>query len=272
MMRWFELAEMTSPEFAAVKSSIRVALIPVGATEQHGPNSALSTDYAIAQRLCERLAEKLHPNAVVVPPIPFGISHHHMGFPGTITLSAETFIGLVFDIARSLKGNGIERLLFVNGHNGNTAILNVATTKIRYELGVEAATAFWFQQASDRVKAHARTKRFGHACEVETSVLLALAPELVRRDALEAGDMIDSPRRLAFNNEPFFLQLPIPFHEQTRNGVFGDARLATAEAGEDIVGAALERMADFVRAWSASDLQRPGEPGSGREAAVPARL
>jgi creatinine amidohydrolase len=101
------------------------------------------------------------------------------------------------------------------------------------------------------VKAHAKTPRFGHACEVETSVLMALRPDLVRTDALEAGDMIDSPLKLAFNNEPFFLQVPVPFHEQTRNGAFGDARLATAEAGEDIVETAIERMSEFVQAFIA---------------------
>jgi creatinine amidohydrolase len=251
MTRWYEMAEMTSREFATAQADVKIALVPVGATEQHGPNLALSTDYAIAHRLCQRLAEKIHPLAAVVPPIPFGISHHHSGFAGTITLSAETFTAIALDVARSLQANGINHLLFVNGHNGNTAILNVATTRIRYELGLQAATAFWFQQASDRVKAHAKTPRFGHACEVETSVLMALRPDLVRTEALEAGDMIDSPLKLAFNNEPFFLQVPVPFHEQTRNGAFGDARLATAEAGEDIVETAIERMSDFVQAFIA---------------------
>lgn len=246
---WHEMSEMTSREFAVAMPDLRIALIPVGATEQHGPNLALSTDYVIAHRLCQKLAEVLHPAALVVPPLPFGLSQHHMGFPGTLTLSAETFVAVLLDIARSLKANGIEHLLFVNGHNGNTAVLNVATTKIRYEVGIRTATAFWFQQASDRVRVHARTTRFGHACEVETSVLMALAPELVAQDALEAGDMIDSPLKLAFNNEPFFLHVPIPFHEQTRNGVFGDARLATLEAGEDIVATAVERMSEFVRAF-----------------------
>lgn len=249
MSGWYELAEMTSREFGEALPDIRLALIPVGATEQHGPNLALSTDYRIAHRFCQKIAEVLHPQAVVVPPMPFGFSQHHTGFPGTLTLSPEIFTAVLFDVARSLKDNGIDHLLLVNGHNGNTAVLNVATTKIRYELGVEVATAFWFQQAGDRVKAHAKTKRYGHACEVETSVLMALDDGLVRHDALEAGDMIDSRLVMAFNNEPFFLHVPVPFHEQTRNGVFGDARLASREAGEDIVAAAVARTCDFARAF-----------------------
>ena len=78
---------------------------------------------------------------------------------------------------------------------------------------------------------------------------LAIAPELVRRDALAPGDMIAMDLPLGTNEQPFFLQVPIPFHEQTRNGVFGDARLATAEAGEDIVATAVARTVTFIRAF-----------------------
>jgi creatinine amidohydrolase len=145
-----------------------------------------------------------------------------------------------------LKRNGINHVLFVNGHNGNTAVLNVVTTKLQYEEGMRAATSFYFGQAADRIKAHAKTVRYGHACEIETSVLMALTPDLVRREALEPGDMIPTERKFAFNNQPFALQVPVPFHEQTKNGVFGDARLASAEIGEDIVKTALERTIEFI--------------------------
>ncbi|MEI8146628.1 MAG: creatininase family protein, partial [Alphaproteobacteria bacterium] len=127
--------------------------------------------------------------------------------------------------------------------------LGVAATRILYATGVKTAVSFYFQQAADRVKAHGKTPRFGHACEIETSVALALAPEIVRRDALEPGDMIDLDLPLGTNEQPFFLQVPIPFKEQTRNGVFGDARLATLEVGEDIIATAIGRTATFARAF-----------------------
>ncbi|MCB1717060.1 MAG: creatininase family protein, partial [Candidatus Competibacteraceae bacterium] len=97
-----------------------------------------------------------------------------------------------------------------------------------------------------------QTARFGHACEIETSVLLALAPELVRQDALTAGDLKPASLQLAFNNQPFALQVPVPFHEQTRNGVFGDARLASREIGEAIVETAIERTLTFVESFLAT--------------------
>ena len=226
--------------------TVRLALIPTGATEQHGPNLALSTDYMAGHRLAQRLAQRLHPSAVVVPAIPFGLSYHHTGFAGTVTLSAESFIAVCVDVAKSMQRNGIQHILFVNGHAGNTAILNVITQKLHYELGLSAATMFYFAQAADKLKEHAQSPRFGHACEIETSVLMELAPELVRKEALQPGDMIESELKLAFNNEPFALQIPVPFHEQTRNGVFGDARLADPAIGKDIVETALDRAMEFV--------------------------
>lgn len=251
MADWYEMADMTSPEFEHAMKTIRIGLIPVGATEQHGPNLALSTDYRVAHAFSQRLARRLHPRAVVAPPIPFGLSYHHMGFPGTMTLSPETFMAVCVDTAKSLKRNGINHVLFVNGHNGNTAILNVVTTKLVYDENVQAATSFYFGQAADKVKQHAKTVRYGHACEIESSVVLALAPELVRTAALEAGAMIDTRLKYAFNNQAFALQVPVPFHEQTENGAFGDARLADAEIGNDIIETALDRTVDFVESFVA---------------------
>lgn len=249
MSQHYELSEMTSVEVREALKSIDLALIPVGATEQHGPNLAVSTDYMAAHRLAQRLAQRIHPRAVVVPPIPFGFSHHHTGFAGTITLSPETFTAICMDTAKSLKGNGIKHVIFVNGHMGNTALLNVITNKVYYELGIKAATSFYFAQAADRVKAHGKTPRFGHACEIETSVLLYLAPELVRRDRLEPGAMIDTGLRYAFNNQPFALQVPMPFDQQTENGVFGDARLASDEIGRDIIETTIERTIEFIETF-----------------------
>ena len=119
MSAFYEMSEMTSPEFREAAKTIQIALVPVGATEQHGPNLALATDYVVAHRLAQAIARRLHPSAVVVPPFPFGFSHHHTGFAGTITIGPETFAAVCMDVARSLKRDGIRHLLFVNGHQGN---------------------------------------------------------------------------------------------------------------------------------------------------------
>ncbi len=251
MADWYEMAAMTTVEFAAALKTVKLGLIPVGATEQHGPNLALGTDYVAAHRLAQRIAVRVHPRAVVTPPLPIGLSYHHTGFSGTLTLTPETFIATCVETAVSLKRSGLTHVLFVNGHNGNTAVLNVATTKLVYEHGMQAAVSFYFGQAGDRVKAHAKTARFGHACEVETSVLLELAPELVRTAALAEGVVREPPLHYAFNTQPFFHQVPIPFDQQTENGVFGDARLANRAAGSDIVETAVERTVAFIDSFIA---------------------
>ncbi|MBM3393637.1 MAG: creatininase family protein [Betaproteobacteria bacterium] len=243
---WYEWSEMTSLEIREALRAVKLALIPVGATEQHGPNLGTGTDYVVAHRIAQRIAQRMHPRGIVVPPLPFGLSPHHTGFPGTLTVSAEAFTALCLDVGRSLKGNGIEHVLFVNGHYGNVGVLAVLATQFHYDLGLKAAVSFYFQQAADRVKAHGKTPRYGHACEIETSVVMAVEPSLVRTEALVPGDMIEQSLQYAFNHQPFFHQVPIPFHQQTRNGCFGDARLATREIGEDILDTAIDRTLTFV--------------------------
>ncbi len=247
MSAWYELSSMTWPEFKEAQRHIRVALQPVGATEQHGPNMAFETDIRIAHEMARRLAATIHPLAVVLPPLPVGISYHHMAFPGTLTVSEQTFHAVLMDVAASVKRHGITKLVFVNGHFGNAAALGTLVTRLRYEMDITAAALFYFTQAADTMAAHAKTARWGHACEVEASVGLALAPELVRTEALEPGDMLDLPWRYAGNRVPFAAQVAFAFHEMTRNGAFGDARLATHEAGDAIVATAIERGATFLR-------------------------
>lgn len=104
--RQVALARMTSPEAAEALAGAKVVLIPVGATEQHGPNMTLETDTAVAYQLALRTAAALHPRAVVSPPLPYGVSYHHMGFPGTMTLSPETFQAVVLEVVESLRQHG----------------------------------------------------------------------------------------------------------------------------------------------------------------------
>src|SRR5699024_8876961 len=186
----YRLDKMTTPEAANAISRARVALIPVGATEQHGPNLVTGVDWRIAEELANRVAAETHPISVVVPPLPFGLSGHHLGFPGTLHISAATFTAVVKDVAFSLKRHGIEKVLFVNGHRGNENILGVLLTELTYDHGIEAASAFWMNQASDVIAKHRKTMRWGHGCEIETSLAMALGPELVG-DSLQPAELIE---------------------------------------------------------------------------------
>lgn len=223
-----------------------VALLPVGATEQHGPNLAIGTDTRAAQQIARLLAHRLGPRSLVLPALPYGLSEHHMGFPGTLSIGPDAMLAVLRDLARTAHRQGFRLLMFVNGHNGNTSILNVAANAIRFEVGIETASMFYFKQAADVVREAGRTPRFGHACEVETSVMLYLDEAYVRKDALVPGDMIPHERLHADNSDPYALYAPVPFDRQTRNGAFGDATYADVEVGRRIVDTAIDRTVAFV--------------------------
>lgn len=249
--RRVELARMTSPEAGGALAAAEVALIPVGATEQHGPNLSLEADTAIAHQLALRIAAALFPRAVVTPPLPFGVSHHHMHFPGTITLSPDTFQAVVLDVVRSLRQHGVPRVFIIDGHAGNQGALDVLMTKLRFEERVPAAYLFYFTLADDVIREGIQSARWGHACELETSMGLTLQPDIVRREALAAGAV--RPPALPFANawEPLRLGVPLWFDEMTDNGALGDARQASVEFGETVTATVVERAVTFLERFIA---------------------
>jgi creatinine amidohydrolase/Fe(II)-dependent formamide hydrolase-like protein len=163
------LAELTWPEAKEAFAAAEVVLIPLGSNEQHGPGMTLATDITLATAVAGRVAERMRPRAIVAPSLPFGLSPHHMRFPGTISLQPATFSAVLFDTMRSLKAHGAKRFFLLNGHGGNQAMLTVIATQARIELGVPVATAIYLVAAADLLK-----ERFGrayaHACEIEASL------------------------------------------------------------------------------------------------------
>src|SRR4051812_36752119 len=149
-----------------------MVLIPVGSNEQHGPNLALRMDSAGAFEFARRASARMAPRLLVAPTIPWGVSHHHMNFPGTITLTPETFIQILIEVIQSLQHHGFERFMVVNGHGGNKAAMEIATVRARAELEVPfvgACTYFSFFDQSV-IQRYETTSINGHACEIETSV------------------------------------------------------------------------------------------------------
>ena len=240
------LAKMTSPEAAEALAGAEVALIPVGATEQHGPNMTLETDTIVAYRLALRIAAALHPRAVVAPQLPYGVSYHHMSFPGTMTLTPETFQAVVLEVVDSLRQHGLERFFVIDGHAGNQGALDVLMTKLRFQMGVRAAYLFYFTIVDDLMHQGAKTERWGHACEVETSMGLALQPDTVRSEALQAGELRPIP--LPYSNvlKTPRVGVPLPFDEITRNGALGDARQASEKFGQELTDAVVKRSVEFL--------------------------
>jgi len=245
-MSAYILADMTWPEVKTALETVQMAIIPVGAHEQHGPHMAESCDGVLAEAMSKKLAERLYPHVVVAPTISMGISPHHMNFPGTITLRPETLIGILRDMVTSLKQHGITKFLFLNGHGGNQPTLSVATTTLTQELGVECYQAKTTASAKVAFKKHVHSQLFGHSCEREVSEALYLAPHIVREDLLEKGDIIEGGRWENLRpGQP--IQGFYTYDEMTRNGCIGDATQASLQAGEDIVEEALESLTVAVK-------------------------
>ncbi len=251
-MKALILEEMIHPEVAEILPKVQIAVVPVGSCEQHGPNTTYTTDTARAYAFCKLLGEHYGEKLLICPPVTYGISTHHMAFAGTITLRPETYIEVIKDIAVALHRHGVPKILFVNGHGGNSSALNVAINSLKYSEGIDAYyTGMGFGLFDDAVTPEMGwTAKRGHASESETSQCLAICPEVVRKDALQKGDVVenfiirgkDAPFRfggIAFQWE----------RDASRNGALGDARLSSEEEGKRLNQVALEkveRTIDFI--------------------------
>lgn len=246
------LTDMTWPEVKKALETVKVAVIPIGSHEQHGPHLVESCDAVRATEFCRLLAQRMFPKVIVTPTVNFGISFHHMSFPGTISLKPMTLVSLLYDIVASLKKHGITKVLFLNAHGGNQATLNVAATIIREELGVDIAWLQYTNLAKDAISRYIKSSLFGHACEREVSEVLYLAPHLVRKEHLGTGNMEGFPYRHAtIDGKP--VGVTFNFKEITTTGALGNSTKASYEAGRDIIEEALVHVCEFLEDFIAKE-------------------
>lgn len=240
-----ELARMTWQDAQRALAGTQVALVPVGSTEQHGPHMTLDTDSAIAEAFARLLAEQLGDASILCPTLSVGMSEHHLAFAGTLTLRAPTLMALIEDVIESLAHHGVKRVLLVNGHGGNQDALRLVARGAQRNGGPAVASVMWAVLAADLIAQRAATKRHAHACDIETSVALAIAPQVVLLERIEAPAPLPTGQPLA---EPGARHdVPVPFEQWTSNGSLGDPRLATKEVGDEIVSLALSRAVEFAR-------------------------
>ncbi|MGR3765944.1 creatininase family protein [Rossellomorea sp. NS-SX7] len=245
-MNSYLLPNMTWEEVEEALKTVKMAIIPVGAHEQHGPHMAESCDAVLATEMAKKLAERMHPHVLVTPTINMGVSPHHLNFPGTISLKPDTLIAILRDIVQSLKHQGIKKFLFLNAHGGNQAALGVASTVLSQEEGVDIYYAKTTSSAKESINQYIQSPIFGHSCEREVSEALYLAPYLVRPDKLESGDFCEGGRYTQLRPGKA-IQGFYRYEEMTKNGCIGDATKATREIGEKIVLEATENIAESLK-------------------------
>ena len=255
------LTEMTWPEAKRRLSEARLAILPTGSMEQHGPHLTFETDIAIASELARRLALQHYPRVVVAPPLPVGMSNHHMSFPGTITWRCETFMACLEDTILALSEHGIRRYLILNGHGGNRAAISVLASQLRYEDDLMVAACTWFELVRDTCQTFI-SKRRVHADEIEAAMGLYLAPRVVRKSALSKGKAHADPYPYTDPGMGGGFEVPYRWEELTPNGAYGDARRATPAMGEALTQAFLQRSAEFVESFIAKGpgMQRKRKP------------
>jgi creatinine amidohydrolase/Fe(II)-dependent formamide hydrolase-like protein len=243
-------AELTWPEAEEKLKLVDVAILPVGAIEQHGPHLPLDVDSFDADYLARRVAEACSdPKPLVLPLIPYGVSYHHNDFKGTISISNDALSKLVYEIGISLARNGIKKLIILNGHGDNSPTLKYAAQMINQEARI--FTCVDTGETSDfDIDKITETTNDVHAGEVETSTSLATRPHLVKMDLVSPEIPNFSTRYLNFSSVR-----GIPWYAHTKrfseSGVMGDPTKASAEKGEKI----WEMMIAHLVAL-AEDLQR----------------
>ncbi|MGG3466947.1 creatininase family protein [Neobacillus pocheonensis] len=241
-MDCYNLTSMTWKEVEEALKSVKLAIIPIGAHEQHGPHMVESCDAVLAERMANKLGKKMFPYVIVTPTVNMGVSQHHLNFPGTISLQPSTLIAVLKDMVASLKHHGIEKFLFLNSHGGNQSTLNVASMTLTKELEVEIYYAKTTASAKKSIKNNVTSSLFGHSCEREVSEALYLAPELVRHNEIQKGD-IQEDGRWKMLRPGNAIQGFYYYEEMTQNGCIGDATKASWEIGQQIVEEALDNLA-----------------------------
>ena len=242
-----KLAELHWPEVDKLDREKVVAVIPVGSMEQHGPHLPFQVDTFVSSRLAEDL-EKGMPEILLVPPIWTGVSAHHMDFPGSITLRAKVFIDVLHDICASLRHHGFRRFVLLNGHGGNRSSLEVLGQELFVEFGLTVNTLAYWDLVPDLVKSlkKSKSKGMGHSGELETSLMLHLAPHLVNQPDIPKGVL-----GVEDEGPTEGIKRYVNMKEHSAEGVIGMPSAASAEIGAKLYLGALNALQQAVRALQA---------------------
>lgn len=229
-----------------------LALLPVGSTEQHGPHAPLGVDMAsaeaIAEAAAERYADEHGEDPIVAPAVPVGVAEEHRAFDGSLWVSEDTLRSYVADVCRSLAHHGFDRVVVVNGHGGNTGALREVCARLTRDGDCYAVPFTWFDVVAPEFE-------LGHGGPTETSMMLHLAPELVREDRYEEAAAGAGHEFGVFVDDT---NLAYDFDEFSESGNLADPTPATAAEGERLLTSAADACVRVLtalaeREWGVDD-------------------
>lgn len=244
MKTLIEWSRLTWEEAAQAVRAHPVAVLPLGAVEQHGPHMTLGSDTRAADELAARLARE--NDCILLPTVPYGQVWSLKEFPGSLTVSNETLAALIVEICGSLASKGFQGVVCVTAHIGNMAAMKTAARRLYDSAGIPLLTLFYpgLEEIAGSVCTSKRAHRsIIHADEIETSLLLALAPECVHMDRA-VSEYPEFP--------PDFESRAMTWESLSRSGVFGDATLATADKGARMLDVVAERAGGLIRSFAQS--------------------
>jgi creatinine amidohydrolase len=239
------LRKMTGNQYINGKKFDK-AILAVGSCENHGFHLPYGTDTFVSAMLSEKVAEEVE-GLLVLPPVNVGMSQHYAHFPFTLSLQPETLIAVLKDIMRCVVKNGIKKIFIMNGHDGNIAPIEIAARSIKLEfpeVRIASLDAWWVTAGNLLPPGTFEVwNGLGHAGEGETSIGLALFPELIEMEHA----------RGVVPNLPEHVEIKWNFAELTNTGATGDPSKATAEKGAKMVDVLLKAVVQFIKDMDARD-------------------
>ncbi len=219
-----------------------VVIVPVASLEQHGPHLPVEVDSRLGEQVALRTARKMlarGTDALVLPVLWTGLSEHHMSFGGTITLDLPAFGALVEGVCRSLVRHGFRRIALLNAHGGNENALRTITDELTPKLGIPIVQfTYWYAAAPAIAEILETQTGLSHACEAETSMMMAARPELVAHDRIRLAKVNRSP-----DVEPGVYRWRT-IASRSSSGVMGNPEAASAAKGERLFEAISDRLSE----------------------------
>jgi creatinine amidohydrolase len=236
--------DMTFPELRQVPRDSSLVLAAIAACEQHSQHLPTFTDTILVTGVADGVEQRLPGKVLQLPTLWLGASAHHLRFGATLSAEVDTHVAMLCDLLRPLLDDGYQRVLLLNGHGGNIDTMQLALRRLQpsYRTIQLTAASYW-DLAADELAALADgpRKNMGHACEFETSMVMALRPELVRKDLIKNDPPPSEPalRGLYINED---------MRQRTHHGAVGYPELASPEKGRRFLKAAIDRTVEVVEA------------------------
>jgi creatinine amidohydrolase len=262
----YRYEDLTWPEINDAVEAGKIPVLPVGSIEQHGPHLPLKVDWFCATAVCEEAVKQNQELLLLMPTVFYGYTRHVMDFPGTINIQYGHFTEYCLDITKSLAYHGFKKMIVVNGHGSNGPLVEMVGRRTNLETDAVCAVLDWWSLTSVDPKFNAKWRESvfpggtGHACEIETSMLLHLDPERVRKGKAINEIVKFNAAKSKYQWVDLVAAGPVRMVEwtssYTESGVSGEAKKGTAAKGKLILEEAARQLGAFAREFAG----RPNYP------------